>query len=1125
MLERASTCLETGGRQLFQAPKRCLRTRRMIHFSFWHHGANDLSLPSSWASALINGPGDGDVGDWCPRVTNRNSTRRHEGPLLDFLYPEKTLALIQNMTRIGWDAIAVRRRQQLGGGVRQISTSSRRGARRGEPKSTDPREAELKGQLQQRLEGSTASQALQALLDANEPRNQEIAFRIYSEVEEQDRTRELRAGLLEYLAAAEESVDNNRILGIFKSLSVEDRRASSYRIAISAYLSLEMIGPAVQLHDEAADRSFQRQFGTDILLERTIRDNQWELSIGVFGAFVRHASRGDQQPYIWERPKGEFNRVVWGKVANLPDLRENLSSLLGYVKQFQHDLFSPNDAIMEPEKNLRFFLNGLVPKVINQVLETKDEDAIWKFFTDLFRDLRDLNLPTGYFYDYAIGRTLRIPRYRKYTNQRHLCLELYQMFKMEALHDSRSLRPSEGMITHLIYMVTHLDSVREVNRLIDDHYKFHPRRTLQPELLTHLMHFYARFGLADQVKKYFEELRSHYKGAVNLEVLSALPYVYARRIDIQGTLDQFNRIRSEFNLTPDIACWNILLLAHTRADDLEGALECFNNILNAGLVPTLNTFQPLLDLCADRGDIEAYESLYSKAQALNLPIRSEAFSRTGYVRVLLNSGDIEGAQQVTRAMVRAHKEGTLRGQVTPAYNMLINYYSLRRDIGSSHSVYKQMTHDKIPTDTWTYAALMRAFIEVRQTNAAFKLIRVTMPNNNIRVHAFHYAIVITGFIHEGQYKHAMRAHELMMKRNIIQTPSSRMASLQIIGMTELTRLQEERDENPRTRLIAVEEALREMLTEDYQSELAPWQPRHGRFIEARQQAVPDGYFGLLVLLYSARKAYNISKELFEAANSVKTGEANYEAPIGLLVAIMETHLRTREFDEVARCWQLAKTQADRLVKTFEQVASPQSPPMEFDSIVDPSIMQRAQQANISVNRRQILFAASRIYIRSLYAQNTPQKDLEAQRTISNLLTSGYFLDNLTWNEFIQRLALRDRTLDAFTACEAYLMPEFPGWRDLAPYYIRSNQPGYDWMELRHENVLKQVIRPRYRTMVVLAAAWAKVKKDEAMGVGYNPNMGGWPRPILEQIAPMTIRAIETMPKTGDELQEKYLGVV
>jgi pentatricopeptide repeat-containing protein PET309 len=139
-----------------------------------------------------------------------------------------------------------------------------------------------------------------------------------------------------------------------------------------------------------------------------------------------------------------------------------------------------------------------------------------------------------------------------------------------------------------------------------------------------------------------------------------------------------------------------------------------------------------------------------------------------------------------------------------------------------------------------------------------------------------------------------------------------------------------------------------------------------------------------------------------------------------------------------------------------------------------------------------------------------------------LLAQGYILDVFTWNELVQALAKRGRIEDAFNICEEYLMPGFPGWRDLHPNYIRFDRKGYKWMELRNYDIKRDKIIPRYKTLVVLAAALRDVRRDERNGIGYVKEVEAWQAEILEQAAPNVCRAISSMPRTNDPLQVEYL---
>ncbi|KAF2450956.1 hypothetical protein P171DRAFT_403752 [Karstenula rhodostoma CBS 690.94] len=1119
MLERASTCLESGGRQLLRAPKPCLRTRRMLHSSFWHHGASDLALPSWWAASTVPDHATDDVDDLGWR---RPTTRSYEGPLLEFLYPEKTLAFIRRLSTYGPDAVEIRRRGMLGAGARQYSTSQ------WQPSSEEPVDdletMQAKEEMEELLLQSTPDEALRKLLWSSQPGKQELAWQLYSASVDTSPSTAFICDLLDYLGNTDFSRTANRVLQLFDRIPPENRRSSSYRMAVNAYVALKTIGPAIQLLEEASERFDPTRTGIDAVLKKTIEDDQWDLSIRVFKGFLRWAERNNVNVQEWtgygKRHWGKWG-PVFGEAQDVLEPVEHLRNFLSYVHQFHHELNSSEENI----KTLQLFVCGYLPGVMWEVVNTPvpDEDYIYDFFTGLFKDLQALNLPVGPLYEFIIHAFLDIPRYQQYTRERKIFLDLYTTWRQHCL-DGHSNPPSRSLLRTLIIQHARHSSYDQVDALVEDLKTFHAPEPFNVAVLYSLIRFYARGGLVDRVDEFFEILRMQFPSAIDLRILSALTYAYARRIDVPGAIGQFKRITDEFNLVPDMACWNVLLLAFTRADDLDGALECFNNCLESGAKPDVFTFGPMLDLCAARGDVEAFEALFSRAKQLDVPLETDRRARSGYVQAFLNAGDIDGAEQVALGILRSWKAGTLGDvEITHVWNMLITHHALAGELADSRRLYQEMKDNDIPLDSWTYGALMRAFIETRQTNAAFKILKATMPNENMRVYAFHYAICISGFLREGQPDRAKAVYNRMKNVRLHQTPSLRQMGLLFTGTRELMKLKAEKVNDPKARLVRVEEELRQSLMSDYGHEIANDEPSHNRYIDSPElNNVPQGYFSVLILLYTTRGALDIAKELFEKASKVPVDKQNYSAPIILLSAIMETHYKAGEHDDIERCWQLVYREASRLVKTFSQVIHPAPPTPEFDSVTDPTVLERFNASRIAMNRRQVLYRASRVYVRSLMKQDTPEALRQAQRTINSLLSNGFIVDNLTWNELIQHLATRSRVVDAFSACEMYLMPQFPGWAFLHPQLIRKFRPGYSFMELRHFDVKRGSVLPRYKTMVVLAAAFAKVRRDESNGVGFNPDMGGWVREVLEQVAPDTVRAIETMPRTGDALQKMYL---
>jgi pentatricopeptide repeat-containing protein PET309 len=1126
MLERASTCLESGGRQLFRAPKPCLRSRRMLHSNFWHHGASDLSLPIWWATSSIFDPANGDVDDRAANKTASPASRSHNGVLLDFLYPEKTLALLKRLS-VNRPDVAEPRRQMHATGLRKFSTVRTQPLH--DEANVDVAVAtQAKEQAERLLRGSDAVVELKKILKAAEPGKQELAWQLYAAIPEDKLTdqNDIRCDMLKHLVQDGHPAVPGRILQVFGDLEPAARRASSYRAAIVAYIALRMVGPAVKLLEEIdPTRNFDMlHIGTDVILRRTILDEQWDLALRVFSTFLR------QTPNLHGKPTSRAIRYggtlpeIWHEVAQLPELLEHFQSFLRHIREFSHELNS------SPQlgRHLARFVMTFVPHVMERVLTNKkpDEDFIWDYFVKLFDDLHSLNLPTFSCYEFAIKRMLELPRYQEYFNQRKIWLELYRRYRQHYLDQAEpngEARPSQNLIRNLIYQHTMKNGETRVQDHIKDLRTWYPDRPLRSGLLKHLIQFYAIRGDEERVREYIDETRSNYKDDVDLEILSSLLYVFARRADVEGTIKQFRRIHEEFKLAPDTACWNILILAYVRADDLDGALECFNNCMDYGIVPNVQTFGPLLDFCAKRGDVEAFEALYSKAKHMGVQLDADVRARAGYVLAFINAGDAQGAETIAHGMLKSWQAGTLYGDpLTHTWNLLIQHHALNGDLAGSRQCYKQMVENNVPLDSWTYGSLMRALIEVKQTNAAYKLLTVTMPQNGFQVHALHYAIVITGFLREGQLQQAVGAYERMMARKVPQTESSRKAAIQVLGAADLQKLKKRRAKDPNYQLLRVKEALAEMLASSTTHEIAHGQPQHTRYMDTRNYgAVPQSYYGLMISLYTARSAYKICKKLFQQAQEAAPDSESYTVPLTLTAAMMEAHLKAGNHNEIDRFWGLARFSADKLTKTFHQAVHQPPPVPEFDSLLDPSVRERFQDSRISSNRRNILARPSRIYIRSLLEREDDVSLQTAQRTIRNLLVNGFIIDNFTWNEFIQHLTLRSRLVDAFTTCEEYLMPRFPGWRNLMPGYIRKDRPGYQWMELRHYEIKKTSVLPRYKTLVLLAKAYGETKRDERNGIGYDVDAQAWLREILEQRAPSTVRAIETMPTTYDKLQERY----
>jgi len=1115
MRERASTCLESGRRHLLRAPTPGRRPLPALcaHFQSGYHGSTlstrEGTSPHDINSRPVSQPNSVPLPTHSPRPA---ATR------LDFLYPEASWA---------WPT----RPYQRG---RHFSTAIAAAvADYGEASTDEAILRQTQDEMAVLLSQSTPLKELQRLIDVRPPGKQELAWLLYQAIPPEERAschHRLLKNLLEYLAQ-DGSPLPSRALDVFNAIPPQKRRPSSFRIAIEAYTSLRLVGPAIQLLEIIDSRRGHNMLdmGIDRILERTVIYHQWDLSIRVFKTFLKTTPdlRG-AGPVRRQICHGDICPELWRRVIALPELLESVEMFLQYVREFKDEIKASRGKL----DTLRHFTMTFIPNVMGCVLnaETPNEDFIWNWFTKLFDDLHATEiLPTTACYEYAIGHMLSLPRYQPYTNKRKIWLELYRRYRDSYLK-SASLskevqKPSQKLIGKLIGYHTRHGGLKRVMDHVRDLRSFYPGQPLPAKLLIHLIHTFAAHGEHARVDFYLKELQANYPDHMSLNVVSALLHVYARRADVPQTFSHFKRIREEFGYAPDVACWNILLLAYVRADDLDGALECFNACVDSGVQPDVYTFGPLLDFAAHRGDIEAFETLFSRAKQVGVDLDSDVRARSGYVECFLNAGDPEGATAIAKGMLQNWQAGTLQGHpLTHTWNLLIQHYALAGDLPRARGYYREMVENGIPLDSWSYGGLMRALIEAKQTNAAYKVLRVTMPQHNRRVHGLHYAIVMSGFLRERQFDLAMDAQRRMVERQVPQTPTANKASLEVLGARDLYDLNKRRAKHPNFRLLRVEEALQEMLISSAVRAGAYNEPESGRYIDSHNMgAIPQSYYGSLISLYTKRSAFSICRKLIRQAEEAAPEMDNYSTPTTLTAAIMESLYKAGKYTEIDPIWELALASARKLTKTFGQLADGDEIDSNFYSLFDPRVQQLYAESRIANNRRQILVKACRIYLRSLFARSDAKAIMKATVTIRHLLVNGYAVDNFTWNEYIQQLVLQGFVAGAFRACEQYLMPRFPGWRNLSPNYVRHDIRGYQWMELRHHDITRSSVLPRYKTLVLLAKALHQVKADEKSGIGYDEETGKWMSQVLDETAPLTSRAIETMPVTEDELQKKHLA--
>ncbi|KAI7537083.1 hypothetical protein KC331_g11108 [Hortaea werneckii] len=496
--------------------------------------------------------------------------------------------------------------------------------------------------------------------------------------------------------------------------------------------------------------------------------------------------------------------------------------------------------------------------------------------------------------------------------------------------------------------------------------------------------------------------------------------------------------------------------------------------------------------------------------------------------------------------------------------------------------YRWMKSENIRLDSETFGALIQALSSYRQTHAAFKILRVVMPEHGCRPTAFHYALCMTGFINQKMFKEALEVHKHMTTRKIKPSISSNAAYLEARARKEEIEknLWGRRDHSwdSRDRLNETMKDLKRLLQKFGEGDNAVKDPQHRLGSGTRVRSVSGAYFSTLIYIHGQTRCFAAVKQLLEEYRShgrKVTGMTDIQAPMDMIGALMMAHLTAGQHDEVERCWDLAKEQANEISKT-EPVPQLKSPNEDAESEQPRDILQLqppsdAQEAGFQINskstapskttanekvtastkrsqtlmpsndqsdpttpkpgpgRSYVLTRPLRLYLYSLGAQ---QRMRDMLTIVSRLFTQGYTMDNPTWNAFIQLLCQSSPPLVllAYTLTERFLMPNFPGWAPVSTGgYVphpAARQQGLQYIRARY--LSPGQLMPQYKTLVHLGAAVLQLRSIEAMGRrGQIGDLAGMEKYIgsmrqLRKEAPRTLFAVQSMPKVDDALQNRLL---
>ena len=1072
MLERTAGCLEPGSlRRLLPVSKKSLKSRRTLHSAFWHHGASDLEPPPLWA-ALIRAA---EPVDRQNEVQHKTSSG-HSAMLLDFLYPANTINFLRQYSGWGVDRQDGKwGRSGLGKlGYRRYtsyakdlsSTEQTTDAAEGKEKNTHDREM----------------QSLYRIMGLTKSYDYEEAWRQYMLLDGVDQQL-LRKPLMQYLSKSDRVIDAERTTELFEMVNEEQRDSITYQHTIRAYLKLRNLSEAMELHKTAFE-TLEIPTGAPELLAYFVQNSSWSRAFSFWAEYQER--KGEPQ-------LGTYH--IFEVVDAIPNLGDQAIELAEYVSRRIRNT--------APRSTDNSELTNFATRVIRRALKSSETFSPSRFSALLgFLHLWQVDDP--FVYNEAIQTLLSL-------NQPKLAINCYRQVRRG---DGAKL--SRPTLHSVLKVFCDNQSVLGMKQVLDDFFRFYEKPTRYAYNLC--MKEFASQGDAKTVHALFENYTNRFAGSKRVHLFSAndlapLLQVHTKRGEIAQVVSIFNQIETFYKLQPTLLCWNILIAAYGKVHDIDSAYECFERLLES---PTLHpddyTFGTMMSLCASRGDLERAIEVYVLAEELN--IEKSTAMLDALVHAYIQEEDLQQAERVCEDAVSMK----LKGSRTRMWNELLVAYALRRDLNNVNRLLQRMSEANINYDQYTYAALMQALCIVRQPDGAYKILREVMVEAGIKATSFHYAVLIGGYLANGEIHKVLWIQNRMMRRGIKTTTSSSLMGLKAAVAEDQRLLDEGSDQEVLQR---AKQRFREIIGSIDTQEISQG-PKKGHRLLPLDVAYTSSFYSYIMFVLGQNQQFQEVDKLYEEFKRTLPESRKDSPPIQVLSALMATRLQQRDHDGVKECWNLILSQAIGLgqthplpaqIKNYAQTVSTEgegasngiTPHPQDESRFSIDIVPNNETQRVLPAHKLALDDSLVVYLRSLAIQNKMDEMIE---TVNNVLDRGFILDNHTWNKYIQCLARRFKYKLAFQLCEQRLMPGWTGWAKIRWSLPERNRLP---LELRRARQWQTHLKPSYHTILYLARGFLELQglaAESPAAVNFISD--------LERDCPTIVKAIKTMQRGDDD---------
>ena len=489
--------------------------------------------------------------------------------------------------------------------------------------------------------------------------------------------------------------------------------------------------------------------------------------------------------------------------------------------------------------------------------------------------------------------------------------------------------------------------------------------------------------------------------------------VYAQTADVAGAEHELDRMVNHYKVEPDLDIWNTLLKCYVRAGDYSKALSCFQDISKA-FQPDAFTYTHVMAMCSKKGDLDRTVDFFNEAQKKGVPISKEM--GLSLVSVYCRNDQLLEAENICMELAQR------RITSTAMFNQLLQYNGMHGHLTRCYALLEKMKKFNLEWDQVTIGNLLLAMVRVNQISAAYQIIRDAARHKMHVLQPDHFATVMLGAMRLGDRNTAEGLVSLMEKASIPMSFNAMVAYTQT----------------------ALKEAPNTMRTPTLGKELVASlrslvKQSSGDVRRLKHETSSMGRAVQLLVQFRdfarAEELVNLFIELFP-----QYGEGE-DFPQDVVASLMLAYHRDENYDQVMELWH----------EVWPKI-------LKRCSVVQGDGEQKGIYPAHQYDVTRIVFRVVATY----RAMNDGKGLLEC---VEQVVAAGFKLTSSTWDRIIRGLAELGQWERGMYWCETMLMPAWRGWN---PKKLR--------LEERRATTNPQVLQPTPQAILALQKEWLETRR-------------------------------------------------